>query len=180
MPPTGNTEENEEEARPCSGGNEFLSQDALDELMATIEPSAEMQFDTSGNPPTQAETVLEPPEPPIATSHGLKFTSFDTGSSAHSANNAPGFDRVQDIPLEITVELGRTHLLIRDILDLGAGSIIELEKTAGEPVDLLANGLLVARGEVVVVEDSFGVRITEIITEAERKDIAAEQWAKAS
>ncbi len=76
--------------------------------------------------------------------------------------------RVRDIPLEVTVELGRTRLLIRDILDLGTGSIIELDKIAGEPVDLFANGLLLARGEVVVIEDNFGVRVTEIITAADR------------
>jgi flagellar motor switch protein FliN/FliY len=86
------------------------------------------------------------------------------------------YNRVQDIPLEITVELGRTKLLITDILELGSGSIIELEKVAGEPVDLLANGLLVARGEVVVIEDNFGVRITEIITNADRKVIAEDPF----
>jgi flagellar motor switch protein FliN/FliY len=80
--------------------------------------------------------------------------------------------RVRDIPLEVSVELGRTRLLIRDILELGPGSIIELDKIAGEPVDLFANGMLVARGEVVVIDDNFGVRVTEIITAAERTKIA--------
>ena len=84
-------------------------------------------------------------------------------------DGAPGLGRVRDIPLEVTVELGRTRLLIRDILDLSPGSIIELDKIAGEPVDLFANGLLVARGEVIVIDDNFGVRVTEIITAAERK-----------
>lgn len=78
------------------------------------------------------------------------------------------FLRVRDIPLDVTVELGRTRLLIKDILDLSTGSIIELDKIAGEPVDLFANGLLVARGEVIVIDDNFGVRITEIITAEDR------------
>ena len=68
------------------------------------------------------------------------------------------------------MELGRTRLLIRDILDLSPGSIIELDKLAGEPVDLFANGMLVARGEVIVIDDNFGVRVTEIITAAERQN----------
>ncbi len=102
----------------------------------------------------------------------LHMSSFDTpGASVYGGRPMQGFDRVQDIPLEITVELGRTRILIKDILELGTGSIIELEKMAGEPVNLLANGLLIARGEVVVIEDSFGVRVTEIITSAERKAI---------
>lgn len=73
-----------------------------------------------------------------------------------------------DIPLELSVELGRVSLLVQDVVDLSAGSIIELERAAGEPVDVLVNGRLVARGEVVVIEDNFGVRITEILSPQER------------
>ena len=67
-------------------------------------------------------------------------------------------------PLEVTVELGRTSKSISEILDFGPGKIIELNKIAGEPIDVLVNGKYVAKGEVVVIEESFGVRITEIIT----------------
>jgi flagellar motor switch protein FliN len=73
-----------------------------------------------------------------------------------------------DIPLEISVELGRVKMVVRDILELGNGSIIEIDKAAGEPVDVMVNGRLVARGEVVVIEDNFGVRITEICNAMER------------
>ncbi len=73
---------------------------------------------------------------------------------------------IMDVPLEVTVELGRTHKSISDILDLGPGKIIELNKIAGEPIDVLVNGKYVAKGEVVVIEESFGVRITEIINTA--------------
>lgn len=73
-----------------------------------------------------------------------------------------------DIPLEISVELGRVKMVVRDVLELGAGSIVEIDKAAGEPVDVLVNGRPVARGEVVVIEDNFGVRITEILNPAER------------
>ena len=70
---------------------------------------------------------------------------------------------IMDVPLEVTVELGRTSKSISDILDFGPGKIIELNRIAGEPIDVLVNGKYVAKGEVVVIEESFGVRITEII-----------------
>ena len=89
-------------------------------------------------------------------------------TAASAAIEPDGLGRVRDIPLEVTVELGRTRLLLRDIMDLAPGSIIELDKLAGEPVDLFANGMLIARGEVIVIDDNFGVRVTEIITAAER------------
>lgn len=73
-----------------------------------------------------------------------------------------------DIPLEVSVELGRTKMIIKDLIQLGPGSIIELDKLIGEPVDLLVNDNLIARGEVVVFDENFGVRITDIVTPAER------------
>ncbi len=77
-------------------------------------------------------------------------------------------DFLLDIPLEITVELGRARMLIRDLLQLGQGSILELDKLAGEPLEILVNNRLVARGEVVVVNDKFGIRLTEVISPQER------------
>jgi len=73
-----------------------------------------------------------------------------------------------DIPVEITVQLGRTRMLIKELLQLGQGSVIELEKLAGEPMEILANSRLIARGEVVVVNEKFGVRLTDIISPSER------------
>ena len=75
---------------------------------------------------------------------------------------------IMDVPLQVTVELGRTKKLIRDILELSTGSVIELDKLAGEPVDILVNGKLLAKGEVVVIDENFGVRITDIISALER------------
>lgn len=77
-------------------------------------------------------------------------------------------DLILDVPLEVSVELGRTKKTIKEILELGAGSIIELDKMAGEPVDILVNGKMIARGEVVVIDDNFGVRITDIISPVKR------------
>lgn len=94
------------------------------------------------------------------------FQPFDVHSVSEELPR--GIDLIMDIPLEATVELGRKEMLIKDVLALSAGSIIELERVAGEPVDLLVNGKLIARGEVVVIEDNFGLRLTEIVSPADR------------
>ncbi|OAZ98502.1 flagellar motor switch protein FliN [Halomonas sp. G11] len=77
-------------------------------------------------------------------------------------------EMIMDIPVKLTVELGRTKLTIKQLLELAQGSVIELDGLAGEPMDILINGYLVAQGEVVVIEDKYGIRITEIITPSER------------
>ena len=92
----------------------------------------------------------------------------DSEATPPKVQESGGLDLLMDIPLEISVELGRVKMVVRDVLDLGAGSIIEIDKAAGEPVDVLVNGRVVARGEVVVIEDNFGVRITEILNPQER------------
>ena len=90
------------------------------------------------------------------------------------ANEAPRpgeqrrLDLLLDVPLELSVELGRTRMTIQDLLGLGPGSVIELDKIAGEALDILVNDRLVARGEAVVVNDKFGVRITDIVSQSER------------
>ncbi|MCR5486781.1 MAG: flagellar motor switch phosphatase FliY [Lachnospiraceae bacterium] len=90
-----------------------------------------------------------------------QFTTFT--SDLNPLQTQENIELIKDVPLEVTVELGRTHKSISDILDFSPGTIIELEKIAGEPVDVLVNGKNVAKGEVVVIEESFGVRVTEII-----------------
>lgn len=73
-----------------------------------------------------------------------------------------------DVPLQVTVELGRTKRSVQEILHLSSGSIIELDKLAGEPVDILVNNKLIAKGEVVVIDENFGVRVTDIISQSDR------------
>lgn len=104
-----------------------------------------------------------------STGNMLDLPSFDTPVNHVAVGDDGSYERVRDIPLDVNVELGRTRLLIKDILELSIGSIVELDKIAGEPVDLYANGILMARGEVIVIDDNFGVRITEIITAEERE-----------
>ena len=86
---------------------------------------------------------------------------------------AGGLDIVLDVPVELAVEIGRTSMTIRDTLDLGPGSIVVLERMTGEPVDLLVNGRRIARGEVVAIDEEFGLRVTEVVSPEERLDAAA-------
>ncbi|MEI0518575.1 flagellar motor switch protein FliN [Brachyspira murdochii] len=86
----------------------------------------------------------------------------DKKTVTNNPNNSGNISLLMDVTINVTVELGRARLTVREILSLGEGSIIELQKLAGEPVDLLVNGKLIARGEVVVIDECFGVRITEI------------------
>ncbi|MBI3075659.1 MAG: flagellar motor switch protein FliN [Deltaproteobacteria bacterium] len=88
--------------------------------------------------------------------------------AATSGQMKTSLDFILDIPLVVTVELGKARMLIHELLQLGQGSVIELSKLAGEPLEVLVNDKLVARGEVVVVNDKFGVRLTDIISPAER------------
>jgi flagellar motor switch protein FliN/FliY len=88
-----------------------------------------------------------------------------------AANPPPATRRLElllDVPLELSVELGRTRMSIQELLSLGPGSVVELDKVAGEPLDILVNDRLVARGEAVVVNDKFGIRITDIVSPTER------------
>lgn len=94
-----------------------------------------------------------------------QFMNFGANKMREMHSN---IDMIMDVPLQVTVELGRTKMLIKEILDLGPGSIVELDKLAGEPVDILVNNKLIAKGEVVVIDESFGVRITDIISKMER------------
>ncbi|MBW1711686.1 MAG: flagellar motor switch protein FliN [Deltaproteobacteria bacterium] len=98
---------------------------------------------------------------------GEELTSPPAETEA-KAKSVTDLDFILDIPLEVSVELGRTSMLVNDLLQLGQGSVIELTKLAGEPMEILINGKLVARGEVVVVNEKFGVRLTDIISPIER------------
>ena len=89
-------------------------------------------------------------------------TGSNTDGSAHDIN------MVLDIPVQLSVELGRTKVPIKHILQLGQGSVVELDALAGEPMDVLVNGYLIAQGEVVVVNDKFGIRLTDVVTPSER------------
>ena len=94
--------------------------------------------------------------------------SFPSVTNTAVAEQPKNIDFILDIPMQVTVQVGSTKMIIRELLQLGQGSVIELEKLAGEPMEVLVNNKLVARGEVVVVNEKFGIRLTDVISAAER------------
>ncbi|OJA06279.1 flagellar motor switch protein FliN [Halomonas sp. QHL1] len=125
--------------------------------MAEQESAEESEEETPAAPESKA------PAAKAASEDIFRPLSPDSGSS-----QARELEMIMDIPVKLTVELGRTKLTIKQLLELAQGSVIELEGLAGEPMDILINGYLIAQGEVVVIEDKYGIRITEIITPSER------------
>lgn len=112
-----------------------------------------------------AEAMNEQTATPTPDPAANVFKSFD----APGGNGAmQDIDLIMDIPVKLTVELGRTKMTIKELLKLTQGSVVALDGLAGEPLDILINGYLIAQGEVVVVNDKYGVRITDIITPSER------------
>lgn len=130
-----------------------LNQDDIDKLMSE---DGELGQDWAAPAPSR-------PTKPEPTSH-----PFSPLAKTSPSGQARSLDFILDIPLEISVELGRTKMVINDLLQLGQGSVIELTKLAGEPLEIMVNNKLVARGEVVVVNEKFGVRVTDIVSPMER------------
>ena len=93
----------------------------------------------------------------------VPFETTVTAPGPTGADGTPELERLYDVPVELAVEIGRTQMTIRETLALGPGSIITLSRLAGEPVDLLVNGKPIARGEVVVIDEEFGLRVTEVV-----------------
>jgi len=122
--------------------------DAADDWAAAMAEQAEAEGAVDNAPPAEFDD--------------LEDTSG--GPAAEEAN----LDVILDIPVTISMEIGRTHISIRNLLQLNQGSVVELDRLAGEPMDVLVNGTLVAHGEVVVVNEKFGIRLTDVISPAER------------
>ncbi len=123
-------------------------------------PAAAAPPPQAATPPPMMAAPMMAPQPQVNV-EAATFTPFNQGILAGYSQENIGL--IMDVPLEVTVELGRTHRSIQDILEFTPGTIIELNKIAGEPIDVLVNGKYVAKGEVVVIEEAFGVRITEIV-----------------
>ncbi|MEO0963893.1 MAG: flagellar motor switch protein FliN [Planctomycetota bacterium] len=124
-------------------------QEALQDAQASID---EIRTDVASAVDADPAAVPDPPHP-----------------------SAEGIDLLSDVELDVTVELGRTEMLVEDVLKLGEGSVVELEKLAGDPVDVFVNGRLVARGEVLVLNDNFCIRVSEIVENLEEQAAAAVQ-----
>lgn len=114
---------------------------------------------------SQMNVTDEPKAEGAAPARPADFPALEPGAHGGATN---GVEFILDIPLQLAVRIGTTKMLIRDLLQLGQGSIIELDKLAGEPMEVLVNGKLVARGEAVVVNEKLGVRLTDVISPMER------------
>lgn len=143
-----------------------LSQEEIDALLADTDFE---DFEAAETPDVgllpgdeETEKIETKPLPKVDTSTVLDFADID------SILDSQNLQLLLDITMELTVEIGRSKMLVKDILNLKRGSVIELEKMIGDPVDVLVNNRLVARGEVVVIDEYFGVRVTEIIDPMER------------
>jgi flagellar motor switch protein FliN/FliY len=112
---------------------------------------------------TETASELQGPADQVAPA---SFANFQPTPGGMAAGN--DINMILDIPVQLTVELGRARIPIKNILQLAQGSVVELEALAGEPMDVLVNGYLIAQGEVVVVNDKFGIRLTDIVTPSER------------
>jgi len=135
--------------------SEVASEEAVMEPAAAAPAATD---ETAGAQPAAADGSTQVASP--------IFEQFSASGAKSGAHN--DIDMILDIPVQLTIELGRTKIAIKNLLQLAQGSVVELDGLAGEPMDVLVNGCLIAQGEVVVVNDKFGIRLTDIITPSER------------
>ncbi len=140
--------EQKTEQRPKAPAPEYSYQ-------APMSPPPDLTWQQSMDTMPQSTTFVQP----------AQFSQLVSGNNPIIPNN---LDLIFDVPLQVSVELGKASKTIKDILDLGPGSVVELDRIAGEPVDMIVNGKLIAKCEVVVINETFGIRITEIINQAQR------------
>jgi flagellar motor switch protein FliN/FliY len=122
------------------------------------------------------DEILSTEQLPDPTAEAVDYVPFEAtvGEPLAAPAQPTELERLRDVPVELTVEIGRTRMTIGETLTLGPGSIITLNRLAGEPVDLLVNGKPIARGEVVVIDEEFGLRVTEVVSGAGRPAVAPE------
>lgn len=132
------------EENPDNEGGDELS----DEWAAAMEESGDLDEDDGAEPAPLEE--------------------LEDDSASRGQGNSPDLDVILDIPVTIAMEVGRTDIAIRNLLQLNQGSVIELDRLAGEPLDVLVNGTLIAHGEVVMVNEKFGIRLTDVVSQQER------------
>ncbi len=146
-----------------------MEQNEIDSLMKDFQPPA-----GAAPPPVKEDIGWDDVKEELGQTKGdapktdVSEVSFGEIKKAESAKNVLDLDFILDIPLTLTAELGRNRMLISELLQLGQGSVIELSKLAGEPMDIFVNSRLIARGEVVVVNEKFGIRLTDVVSPTER------------
>ncbi len=141
--------------------------------------AAAMAEQQAGQSSTQAQGLEQPLDDDWASALAEQSAAAPVHEPTPASNLFPALEQAQettgtdidmimDIPVQLSVELGRTRLTIKNILQLGQGSVVELDGLAGEPLDIYVNGYLIAQGEVVVVDDKYGIRVTDIVTPSDR------------
>jgi flagellar motor switch protein FliN/FliY len=159
-------------------GDEVISQAEIEALIngatpANAQAGGEQQSDVSAAKPEPEKTDATPASEPVITvcptpDPAVRAAAFTPVASVSGPEPRNGVELIMDVRLNVAVELGRSTLSVREILALGPGRVVELDKHAGEPVEVVINNKTVARGEVVVIDENFGVRITEIVGTNER------------
>ena len=138
-----------------------MSAEEAEDDMADAWAAALAESKGSSNVASEVTSPMEQVAP-------ASFTNFAPTGTSGVPGAGNDINMILDIPVQLTVELGRTRIPIKHILQLAQGSVVELDALAGEPMDVLVNGYLIAQGEVVVVNDKFGIRLTDIVTPSER------------
>lgn len=154
-------------SQPAGGAPEAKAATVDDDNLSWDDVQEEMEKSQVHIPP-QMPQMAQMPQMPQMPPAEVAVPQFEEMTKAPPTGTKVDMDFVLDIPLTVNVELGRTRMLIGELLQLGQGSVVELSKLAGEPMDVYVNSRLIARGEVVVVNEKFGIRLTDIISPAER------------
>jgi flagellar motor switch protein FliN len=162
---------------PNPSGEGDLNQELIDQMLnggsadqdQWSDSALQTEIDGALEEASSSVATMAPRSAPTPMPTAVHPVQFMPLTQEHPLNDqSHGIELLMDVALEVSVELGRSHMAIAEILALRTGSVIELDKLAGEPVDVSVNGTLIARGEVVVVDEKFGVRITEVVTKARR------------
>ncbi|TQV84319.1 flagellar motor switch protein FliN [Exilibacterium tricleocarpae] len=144
-------------------GDEDVDQGAIaDEWAAALEQQAEVD-DAMGEGDAEVEAAGE-----ALAAENIDLDEFEETPPGNDVGDNPDLDVILDIPVSISMEVGSTSITIRNLLQLNQGSVIELDRLAGEPLNVLVNGTLIAHGEVVVINEKFGIRMTDVISPSER------------
>ncbi len=156
-------------------GEALSEQNAQEQKATETEASGAEQTNAAKQAAPEAGQTQEKPEAKtdakprvVSVSKSPARPASFNALSDESAGKVGNMDMVLDIPVTISVEIGRTRMMIKDLLQLGQGTVVELEKLAGEPMEILVNGRLIARGEAVVINEKFGIKLTDIVSPTER------------
>ncbi len=139
---------------------------AADWAAALAEQEAADKTETGAKPAVQPQPAAT--AAPAAAARPVDMPELAAGARPGDGDNDRNLDVILDIPVTLSMEIGRTRLPIRNLLQLNQGSVVELERLAGEPMDVLVNGTLIAHGEVVVINERYGIRLTDVVSPAER------------